>query len=104
MTKEIQSSKDERRLGVRSGSLFGFRCSFGFRDSSFGFGNYGSWKAPFRFLRMHWDHEPTPNPPGGELKSTEERRHPSSPSAYPSRQSLSRGSVSTYLFQSSNST
>jgi hypothetical protein len=20
--------------------------------------NHGSWRAPFRFFRMHWDHEP----------------------------------------------
>src|SRR5437588_3285513 len=51
MTKEIRSSKVERRAGVRSAvSSFGFRCSFGFRDSSFGFGDCGSWRAPFRFF------------------------------------------------------
>src|SRR5437899_4135236 len=50
MTKEIRSSKVERRAGVRSAvSSFGFRYSFGFRHSLFGFGNCGSWKAPFRF-------------------------------------------------------
>src|SRR2546427_7935535 len=60
MTKEIRSSKVERRAGVRSAvSSFGFRCSFGFSNSSFGFGDCASWRAPFRFLRMDWDHEPS---------------------------------------------
>src|SRR6266511_905966 len=46
MTKEIRNSKVERRAGVRSAvSSFGFRCSFEFRDSSFGFGDCGSWRA-----------------------------------------------------------
>src|SRR5205823_2761750 len=31
-------------------SSLGFRYSFGFRHSSFGFENCGSWKAPFRFF------------------------------------------------------
>src|SRR5437870_1356919 len=51
MTKEIRSSKVERRAGVRSAvSSFGFRYSFGFRHSLVGFGNCGSWRAPFRFF------------------------------------------------------
>src|SRR5437667_7907633 len=50
MTNEIPSSNDEARSGVRSSvSSLGFRYSFGFRDSSFGFRNCGSWRAAFRF-------------------------------------------------------
>src|ERR1051325_12156171 len=32
-------------------SSFGFRYSFGFRHSSFGFENRGSWRALFLFLK-----------------------------------------------------
>src|SRR5207247_11328541 len=48
MTKEIRSPNVEGRSDVRwPDSSFGFRYSFGFRHSSFGFGNCGS------FLELH---------------------------------------------------
>src|SRR6187455_1894597 len=44
MTKEIRSPNVEGRSGVRSpDSSFGFRYSFGFRHSSFGFEKCRSW-------------------------------------------------------------
>ena len=64
MTKEIRSSKVERRAGVRSAvSSFGFRCSFGFRESSFGFGDCGSWGALFRFFTCIGAKNPPLTPP-----------------------------------------
>src|SRR5216117_685972 len=50
MTKEIRSPNVQMLRVVRSLVLsFGFGHSFGFRHSSFGFENHGSWVAPFRF-------------------------------------------------------
>src|SRR6266568_8157008 len=64
MTKEIRSSKVERRAGVRSAvSSFGFLCSFGFRESSFGFGDCGSWGALFRFFTCIGAKNPPLTPP-----------------------------------------
>src|SRR5918996_5940496 len=58
MPKEIRSPNDERSAGVRSAvSEFGLRYSFGFRDSSFGFGSYGSVESPLDLTTLHWDHE-----------------------------------------------
>ena len=76
MTKEIQSPNIEGRSGVHwPGWSFGFRYSFGFRHSSFGFGNW-FMESPVSFFRMHWDLEPfriplnrpagTFSPTGGE--------------------------------------
>src|SRR6266536_488020 len=51
MTKEIRSPNVQLLRVVRSPvSSFGFRLSFGFRHSSFGFENRGSWRAPFRLF------------------------------------------------------
>src|SRR5438093_7840000 len=53
MTKEIRSPNVEGLSVVRSPvSSLGFRHSFGFRHSSFGFVKSGSWKACFRFLLL----------------------------------------------------
>ena len=51
MTKEIRSPNVQMLRVVRSPvSSFGFGNSFGFRHSSFGFENHGSWRAPTLFL------------------------------------------------------
>src|ERR1051326_5695355 len=77
-TNDEGNSKPEFRRALccaMARSSFGFRYSFGFRHLSFGFEKWGSCKAsirfhacirttnptdstPFRFLRMHRDHEP----------------------------------------------
>src|ERR671930_1391206 len=57
MSKEIRSSNVEGRPELKSAvSVFGSRHSFGFRHSSFGFGNCGSWKAAqcSRDCRLEW--------------------------------------------------
>jgi len=43
--------------------LFGVPPSGGPDRLKPGHQTVGSWKAFFRFFRMHWDHEPTPAPP-----------------------------------------
>src|SRR5439155_5426155 len=49
-------------------------------------GMRGSSSCPLSLLRMHWDHESTPNPSQeGNWESTEECQLPSLPSARPSR-------------------
>src|SRR6266699_5641707 len=68
MTNDKGRKKSEARIpkGARvcdrrtRHSDFGIPSDFLIRHSSFGFGNCGTWRAPFRFLRMHWDHEPGP--------------------------------------------
>ena len=71
MTKEIQSPNIEGRSGVHwPGSSFGFRYSFGFRHSSFGFGKWFMESPLSVFFRMHWDHEPA-----WEIQSAAEAAH-----------------------------
>src|SRR5437016_4777189 len=73
MTKEIQSSNDERRLGMRSGvrhSDFGIPSDFVIRHSDLGMAVHG--EPPFVCQEGNWE-------------STEECQLPSLPSARPSR-------------------
>src|SRR5262245_43529192 len=53
MTNDERSPKPECRKALwcaMANSSFGFRYSFGFRHSAFGFENGRSWKAPFRLF------------------------------------------------------
>jgi len=60
MTKEMQSPNTEGRSGVHwPGLSFGFRYSFGFRHSSFGFGNW-FMENLLGLATVHLNHEPTP--------------------------------------------
>src|SRR5215510_5245824 len=54
MTNDERNPKPECRRALwcaMAHSSFGFRYAFGFRHSSFGFEDGGSWKALFLFLK-----------------------------------------------------